>query len=396
MPKLSRLTGRLAATYFCLGAVLFVIGPCVTAMAETFRVPLGRFGLLWTFYAVGITPAVLLTGYFSERAGRKPLLVGSALLISACCALFGGSPQLGGFWTAMAAMALLGVGCGVLQTIVLAAAADENQPAPAFALNLIFTVLAVGAVLAPGAASLLLRAHRPWEWAFLVLSALFALLAADLSRQHLPNGGEEPLTLHAARDLLRRPNLWLLIGVMSLYSGAEGGFLTWVSAFGEKTLGAPRAVAGISVSLFWAMMIVGRAATTVAVTRTRLETLLAGLACGGAIAVALLTRADSTALALLGAAAAGLCMSGVAPLIGTDTAHQFTEYRSAALGLMLSGIGIGSLLPPAVMGAIASGPGLRVAMLLPPVLLGLVGVVYLARTRAGLGGDADAHADQVS
>ena len=387
MVKLSPLTYRLAAAYGCFGAVLFVFGPCITAMAETFRVPLGRFGLLWSFYALGLTPAVLLAGYCCESIGRKPLLLGAVSLLAVSCALLGLSPHLGGFWTAMLAMSFLGVGGGTLQTVVLAAVADDNQPAPEFALNLIFTVLAVGAVLAPAGASALLRARLPWEWAFFGLALLVALLLPPLRCQHLPDSADDPLTLPIAGTLLRAPMLWLLIAATTLYSGAECGLLTWVSAFAEKTLGVPRALAGLSVSVFWAMMIVGRATTTVLVTRVRLEGLLAALACGAAVVTAVLTRAQGATFVLLSAAAAGLFMSGIAPLTGTDTSRQFTQYRGPVYGLMLSGIGFGSLLPPALMGVIASGPGLRTAMLLPPALLAAIGLIYLLRLRVVLSAD---------
>ncbi len=386
MPTLSRLTYRLAAAYCCFGAVLFVFGPCLTAMVETFRVELGRFGLLWTCYALGLTPAVLLAGWFSESVGRRPLLLGSVLLIAASCALIGASPHLGGFWSAMAAMVLLGASGGAFQTVLMAAVADDNQPAPEFALNLTYTLLAIGAVLGPAATSALLRARLPWQWAFFGLAMVFVLVFISLTRERVPGGSDEPLTLHAARALLRTPVLWLLIAVTALYCGAESGLVTWVSAFGEKTFGMPRALAGMSVAIFWAMMIVGRAATTLLVTRVRLEGLLATLAGAAALVTTLLTRATGGAFVLMGAAVAGLFMSGIAPLTSTDCSRQFTRYRAAAFGLALSGIGLGNVLVPAAMGAIADAATLRHALLVPPGLLGAVAVAYLLRlpyVRAG-------------
>ena len=70
MPRLSPLTYTLCFVLLCYGLVMFTFGPCLTAIAETFGVPLGSTGLLFSFYSAGLLSSVALSGFLSERVGR--------------------------------------------------------------------------------------------------------------------------------------------------------------------------------------------------------------------------------------------------------------------------------------------------------------------------------------
>lgn len=78
----------MAATFFCYGAVVFLFGPCLTSMADTFRVPLGQLGLVFTLYAFGLIPSVLLNGYLSEVMGRRLIVLAIIAVMAVSCALF--------------------------------------------------------------------------------------------------------------------------------------------------------------------------------------------------------------------------------------------------------------------------------------------------------------------
>jgi len=116
-----------------------------------------------------------------------------------------------------------------------------------------------------------------------------------------------------------------------------------------------------------------------AVTRYRLPLLLILLSFGGAAGAAATATSPYISAGLAGAAITGLFMSGINGLVLTDATHQFVSQRGAVFGLMCGGIGLGALIAPALMGAIAAAAGLRVALLLPPLLLASIGVIYVAR-----------------
>ena len=94
MPRLSPLTYTLGFVLLCYGLVVFTFGPCLTAIAETFDVPLGRTGLMFTFYSAGLLPSVVLSGFLSERVGKRRVILAGVVLLGAGSALFAASPAL--------------------------------------------------------------------------------------------------------------------------------------------------------------------------------------------------------------------------------------------------------------------------------------------------------------
>jgi MFS family permease len=86
----------------------------------------GAIGLV-----AGVYPAVwgvgqIVTGYWSDRVGRKPLIVGGMLVQAAALALLAASA--GAVGTAAAAAALLGVGTALVYPTLIAAITDAVSP----------------------------------------------------------------------------------------------------------------------------------------------------------------------------------------------------------------------------------------------------------------------------
>ena len=379
MPRLSPLTYRLALTLLCYGLVVFSFGPCLTAIADTYQIPLGRTGLLFTLYSAGLIPAVLLAGFLAETIGKRRIIAGSILVLGISSALFAAAPALGQqpiFALALAVMVLMGIGAGGIESIGNALIADENQPTPAFAMNFVHAFFAVGAVIGPLGAGLLLRAGLPWQVVFYAGAGLLVLLLMAMIGQPRVSdrSGESPL---AAVGLFRSSLLWLLLIVLSFYVGAEVGFSAWVSPLMEKVLGADRGTAALAVSIFWAFMIVGRVAVSFLATRFRPAPLLLAVGIGSALASYGVARSPSVEWCLALSAVNGLFMAGVFGLVATDAARYFPEKSGAVFGILTAGVGVGAMLVPAAMGLLASAADLRMAMLVPAVLMAIVALVYV-------------------
>jgi fucose permease len=379
MPRLSPLTYRLALTLLCYGLVVFSFGPCLTAIADTYQIPLGRTGLLFTLYSAGLIPAVLLAGFLAETIGKRRIIAGSILVLGISSALFAAAPAVGQqpiFALALAVMVLMGIGAGGIESIGNALIADENQPSPAFAMNFVHAFFAVGAVIGPLGAGLLLRAGLPWQVVFYAGAGLLVLLLTAMLGQRgvRDRSGESPL---AAMGLFRSSLLWLLLIVLSFYVGAEVGFSAWVSPLMEKVLGADRGTAALAVSIFWAFMIVGRIAVSVLSTRFRPAPLLLAVGIGSALASYGVARSPGVGLCLTMSAVNGLFMAGVFGLVATDAARYFREKSGAVFGILTAGVGVGAMLVPAAMGLLASAADLRMAMLVPAVLMAIVALVYV-------------------
>jgi FHS family glucose/mannose:H+ symporter-like MFS transporter len=401
MPRLSSLSWILCLAFMCYGVMLFLLGPFLTAIAETFGIPVGRTGLLFTFYSIGLIPAVLLAAFLSEVIGRRRLLLLSAAAAGGGCILFAASPAIGPaplYAVALATAVIMGVGAGWLEVLLNALLADDNRPSPAFAINLGHVFFAIGAVVGPLAAGLLLRAHLPWESGFYGVAALFLLLFLALLSQPEPVSRGVAAGLRGPQAILKSPVLWLMLLVLALNVGAEVGFTAWVSPLMEGVLGASRGSAAFSVSVFWVFMIVGRVVTSALSTRHLPRPLILSLAFGSTAAMAGAAYAPGVGTCLALSGAAGLFMSGVFGMVATDASRHFPGSMSAVFGFLMVGVGVGALVVPAAMGWIATVAGLRAAMLLPPVLMAAVLAAYVvpwSREEPLRGSHTTSHPDPV-
>jgi fucose permease len=72
-------------------------------------------------------------------------------------------------------------------------------------------------------------------------------------------------------------------------------------------------------------------------------------------------------------------MSGIFALVLVDASRSFPERIGSVFGIIMAGVGVGSLVIPAAMGWISEAAGMRAAMLVPAVLMGAVTLGYATR-----------------
>ncbi|MCI8468400.1 MAG: multidrug effflux MFS transporter [Eggerthellaceae bacterium] len=135
----------------------------------------------FVFYAVGL----LLFGPVSDRAGRKPVLVGGIAAYIAGSALCAVAPTIG---VLIGARIIQALGAGAVNAVAMALVKDCFAPARRGALLAAVQVLSVvGPVLAPLLGGIIIQ-FTTWRAIFWVLAALggLCLVGALLFRESLP------------------------------------------------------------------------------------------------------------------------------------------------------------------------------------------------------------------
>jgi MFS family permease len=169
-----------------MGIVLAAVLAAASAPSPLYPVWAERFGFsattvtaVFAVYALALLVALLLTGSLSDRVGRRPVLLGSLLLLAAAMAVFA---LAGSVEALVAARILQGLGTGVA-TGTLSAVLLDLQPRPGAGPTVSAVAPSFGlAAGVLGAAALVQHGPAPRQLVFWILVAVFLLAAAALAR----------------------------------------------------------------------------------------------------------------------------------------------------------------------------------------------------------------------
>ncbi|GCD89935.1 multidrug effflux MFS transporter [Nocardioides sp. LS1] len=330
--------------------------------------------LTLTSFLVGLALGQLVMGPLSDRFGRRPPLVVSAVVCVVAGAVSALAPNLGVLVGARLVQGIAGAGGMVIGRAVVADLASGRAAAKAF--TVMITVGGVAPVLAPLAGSLLAGpvGWRGMLWAVTGLCVLMlAAVLAGVPETH-PRGSAATGTPYAdgVRRLLRHRAYWSHTAVVACSFGVMMAYISSSPFVYQRVLGLSEVEYGVAFGLNAAGLIATGAVVSRLVDRIEPTRIIAGSLClqvGATLALLLLVVVDAPAWTLAVAifwavlsnggtigTSAALAMSHVRDVAGTGSAFLgFSQFALGALVSPLVGLGgDGSALAPAVVMAIAS------------------------------------------
>jgi AAHS family 4-hydroxybenzoate transporter-like MFS transporter len=364
-------------------------------LAPLWQIPKALVGQVLTAGVVGLLVGSLLAGRLCDRYGRRPILLGAVLLVSA-------GSMLSAFATdvtqLIATRVVTGIGLGGVTVACLALTAEF---APDSARASVVTAMYVGFPIGGSLAGLLaapLIARFGWQGVF-VLGGIAPLLLVSILWRSIPESlrfsalaGTSPERIGAVVSRID-PDYTYRAGdrfvveqapegrarVSQLFSGGRGlgTVLFWFICFANllvlylminwlpsilKQASASQAAANLAAVMFNVGGIVGAVALGRAADKLGAVRTLAGGYLLAAVTVWLLARADgSSVLAVIALAGAGVmgaqfCVTAVA------TTFYPTEIRSTGVGTALGFGRVGSLAGP-LLGGWALGAGMAPAQI---------------------------------
>lgn len=373
---------RSARTQVVLSYLAFVLvgvsagvgGVLIPAQVADYRVDLSTIGLTFVTFSVGFFVAGVVTGRLLARAGTAWALGvgGLGYLVGAFATA--ARPSFAGL---VALQLVAGFGMGVLESVLNAHLA--GQPGATTLLNRLHAFFGAGALIGPLLAT---RMLVTWDWpvVWLVLGvvavplvaacvAAFPGRAATEAAAAPGKTGAAPAT-SAERSVAREPAVLLAALFLVVYVGLEIGLGNWGFTYLVEHASVSRYAAGATMSGYWLGLTVGRFVISPVAhrwglgTRRMVDVCLVGVVAAGALAwaapVAWLT---SLALVLLGFFLGPLFPTAIAVVPRLTQPHR----APAAIGLMngLSVVGGAGL--PWLAGALAEGVG--IGTLLPYALV---------------------------
>lgn len=363
-------------TFVAYAVCSMAIPMCLVPLAVDLGFPLtdggmGLGGMLQLGRSIPMVGAMLVCGFIGGIWGKRRSLGFSVLLMSVGIMLCSIAPTYG---VLFAALAIAGMGEGILEGLVTPFVQDLHPDQPGRYLNVSHSFWSVGVIVLVIGAGAALAFGASWRiivFAAAMVAAAPALLFLIPSKTAPVPKTEERVhwkdVIAKTRDIVKIPRFWLFFIAMFFAGGGEFCLTFWCASFIQLEFGGSAIVAGAGTACFAAGMFVGRFWSGIAVHQHNLKKLIVGCAVA-ATAVCLFfpwIRSVWTLFALL--FLAGAATGPFWPSIQSDGALRVKgDYTMQMILYSCAGIP-GSGFFAMVIGVVGDWVGLRMSFLVAPL-----------------------------
>jgi MFS family permease len=379
-PELRRSRVAILAYFFILGVGFAAWGARLPAIKQSLHLSDGRLGLALFAVPAGSVLTLALSGRIADRFGAVRVLRVAGVLFPAALVLAGLAGNLA--WL-MVTLAVFGAVAGLLDVSMNACGArlELGYGRPIMSsLHAGYSIAGLGGAIIGGVSA----------WLGASPLATFAVTAAALTVLGLLAGPRvfipavtprEEHPGHPAPSIRSIQRVIWVLGLLALCGQVgEGSAGDWSAVYLHVDLGTSAGFAAVALGAFSITMAAGRVAGDRLAARfgpvrlVRASGLVAGLGLAGGLLIDSVPglRPVWPAAAIAGFALLGLGLAGIFPQIVTAAAGLDPEQAGRNIGRIASVSYTGLLSGPVVIGAIASGVGLRDALLVPAALALLV------------------------
>jgi fucose permease len=365
---------------FVFGMLLALLGALKLKLAERLRIGEGRIGGLLAALNLALIPMMLVSGVLIDALGvRLVLIVGSLLAAVAVFTL----ALRRSYVAALGCVLLLGAGSACLSTasVVLMPRAFDFGPRVAASINLGHVFVALGALMTPTVADLLLRTLDFRKT--LGLLALVCLVPAVTAAVSGSSDADAPAEKGELLQVLTSFPI-LLTGVAFLfYAPLEFAVSTWGSTYLTVEQGYRESRAAWLMSFFWLAFLIGRVLATLLFHSRHVDPSWAPmviflLALAAAALMGNLAGAGKPRPAAWGLILLGLALGPIFPTLVAVALQAAPNAQGTAYGAVFAIGSLGSAALAPLLGLLARGKTvMRALRLLAPLALLLV-VVALA------------------
>jgi MFS family permease len=397
-PQLRWSRAAISAYFFILGVAFATWSARLPAIKQSLHLSDGRLGLALFAVPAGSVLTLALSGRIADRFGAVRVLRVAGVLDPAALVFVG---LAGNLAELMAALALFGAVAGLLDVSMNACGArlELGYGRPIMSsLHASYSIAGLGGAAIGGVSAWLGASPLiTFAVAAAALTVLGLLAAPHVFIPAVTPPGERPGDPPRRSPRQIATVIWVL-GLLALCGQVgEGSAGDWSAVYLHVDLGTSAGAAAVALGAFSVTMAAGRvagdrlAARFGSVRLVRASGLVAGLGLAGGLLGDSVSglRPVWPAAAIVGFALLGLGLAGIFPQIVTAAARLDPEQAGRNIGRIAAVSYTGLLSGPVAIGAIASGVGLRNALLVPAALALLVaaaaGVMKPARLAAPVG-----------
>ncbi len=336
-------------------------GALLPVLLDDFGISLMQAGSMLAFQPIGFLVAVSVARRLIERWGLAAIVSLGILTAALGFAAFASVSS----WTAAAAtMLVAGLGIGLAEVAANAAVITVAYERSGNFLNFVHLFFGVGSFVTPVLATRALAAGASWRSAFLVVAGLTAVVGLAWMLVRLAPArivGDDAKTPRG-----RSAGAVVLLAVMlGLYVGTEMGVGGWLTKYLVAEHEVSLAAAGGVLSAYWFGLAAGRLLLSVVPLRSaRLgeEGLLVLLSAAASAALLVAVTSTSFVASAVAFTLTGLGFSGIFPGVVALGGRYQPQAVAAATSVVITGAGLGNIVIPWVMSAVADYAGVAAGM----------------------------------
>jgi fucose permease len=368
-----KLLAAAAGGIFMFGIVMALLGATLLLLAQRIRLDPGRAGDLFLAMNFGIFLALVASGPALDRFGTRPVLLGGALLLAGGLLILAAAASVP---RVAAAVFLVGLGGGALNTGANALVSDAYSEGRGRALNVLGVFFGFGAIALPFTITTISERFSLGQILFTAAILPLACAAAYTRLRFPPAREARGFRFREAAGVLRDPRVWLFALLLFFQSGNEFTIGGWVSSFVAAQTGASMRFATLALTGYWAAMMIGRLLSARLLRYVRDGWLVAGSGALALLSTVLLLAAGTPGAAAAAVALIGFSYAAVYPTTLGMAGDRFPRFLGTVYGALFSIALIGGMSFPWATGHLAQLWGFRAGLALPVV--GAAGVTLLA------------------
>ncbi|NLP34983.1 MAG: MFS transporter [Clostridiales bacterium] len=258
---------------------------------------------------------------------------------------------------------------------------NEIATGKAWALNLLHSLFAIGAFISPFIALFFTR-NNPNGWIYASLTIAFLCLIELIAYGMMPIPNNSPITKeHKKTDwgFLKNKYFLTACGVLFSYMCAEQAVNGWLVTYFKDSGIMSANLAQSMASLLWLVILFGRLICAYLSNKISKSKLLLMNAFGYLIFFVILLLSRTMTPVIVGIIGVGFFMAGLFPTMLASIGKILKEYP-IALSFLLTFTGIGAILMPAIIGAVAESVGIigGMSVVIIAVVITLALIIYNA------------------
>jgi fucose permease len=339
------LTAGCFLSFFVFGFTDNLKGPTLPSMLAELHITYGTGGNIFFGEYFGFLIATLITGILADRFGLKSVILLAGVLLGI---------GVGGYSFFQSAILLagslfvLGLGLGALELGPNAIIVSLHHERKGLYLNLMAVLHGLGSLVAPLFAGWLLNQSISWRAIYrwdILLIAMFIFIFIFL---RFPKA-EEKTQLdfrHIPKIAFKEQLPWFYVAI-AFYVAAEIGFASWLVTFLQQIRNMPVTQSNQALSLFFALMMLGRLIGGFFVHRIGYLRSILFMTTGGIFCICAGLFGPKEISFLL--PTTGLFLSIIFPTLTAAVSDTHTENANTILGVLFTFAGVGGVIGPWVI-----------------------------------------------